>query len=342
VPNDIVSRAIDAVCAGDHLTADHASAVLSEIMEGRTDPIQTGAFLIALRAKGETVPELVGLARTMRGLAAPVATSRHDLVDTCGTGGGPSTFNISTTAAFVAAGAGCAVAKHGNRSNTSKCGSADLLEALGVNVEIEPEQVGRCIDEIGFGFMFAPKHHAAMAHVIPARKALGVRTIFNFLGPLTNPAGANRQLLGVADRHYQETIAEALVTLGSVRALVVSAEDGLDELSLSSRTRVIEVADGRTAEWFVEPSQFGLAPAELETVAGGTPEENAAVSRSVLAGDPGPHRDLVLLNAAAAIYVGGLAPDLEQGIAKATESIDSGAAADVLERLKAATAAPAL
>ena len=235
MPNDVVSRAIDAVCAGDHLTADHAGAVLAEIMEGRTDPVQTGAFLIALRAKGETVPELVGLARTMRSLAAPVASARPDLVDTAGTGGGPSTFNVSTTAALVAAGAGCAVAKHGNRSNTSKSGSADLLEALGVNVDLEPEQVGRCIDEIGFGFMFAPKHHAAMAHVIPARKALGVRTIFNFLGPLTNPAAANRQLLGVADRHYQETIAEALVSLGSVRALVVSAEDGLDELSLSSR-----------------------------------------------------------------------------------------------------------
>jgi anthranilate phosphoribosyltransferase len=342
MPNDIVSRAIDAACAGDHLTADHASAVLGEIMEGRTDPIQTGAFLIALRAKGETVPELVGLARTMRGLAAPVASKRHDLVDTCGTGGGPSTFNISTTAAFVAAGAGCAIAKHGNRSNTSKCGSADLLEALGVSVEVEPDQVGRCIDEIGFGFMFAPKHHAAMAHVVPARKALGVRTIFNFLGPLTNPAGANRQLLGVADRHYQETIAEALVTLGSIRALVVSAEDGLDELSLSSRTRVIEVADGRTAEWFVEPGQFGLAPVDLASVAGGTPEENAAVSRAVLAGEPGPARDLVLLNAAAAVYVGGLATDLEQGIAKATEAIDSGAAADVLERLKAATATSAV
>jgi anthranilate phosphoribosyltransferase len=342
MPNDVVSRAIDAVCAGDHLTADHASAVLSEIMEGRTDPVQTGAFLIALRAKGETVPELVGLARTMRGLAAPVATRRHDLVDTCGTGGGPSTFNISTTAAFIAAAAGCAIAKHGNRSNTSKCGSADLLEALGVNVEIDPEQVGHCIDEVGFGFMFAPRHHAAMKHVIPARKALGVRTIFNFLGPLTNPAGANRQLLGVADRHYQETIAEALVTLGSVRALVVSAEDGLDELSLSARTRVIEVADGRTAEWFIEPGRFGLAPATLDSVAGGTPEENAAITRSVLAGEPGPHRDLVVLNAAAAIYVGGIAPDLDQGIAKATEAIDSGAAADVLERLKAATATSAV
>jgi anthranilate phosphoribosyltransferase len=342
MPNDVVSRAIDAVCAGDHLTADHASAVLSEIMEGRADPVQTGAFLIALRAKGETVPEVVGLARTMRGLATPVRTEREDLIDTCGTGGGPSTFNISTTAALVAAGAGCAVAKHGNHSNSSKSGSATVLEALGVNIEIGPEQVGRCIDEVGFGFMFAPRHHAAMKHVVPARKALGVRTIFNFLGPLTNPAGANRQLLGVADRHYQETLAEALIGLGSERALVVSAEDGLDELSLSARTRVIEVADGRTAEWFVEPDQFGLAPAELGSVGGGTPEENAAISRQVLAGEPGPHRDLVLLNAAAALYVGGLAPDLEQGVTKAAGAIDSGAAANVLERLVTATAAPSV
>jgi anthranilate phosphoribosyltransferase len=340
MPNDVVSRAIDAVCGGDHLTADHASAVLSEIMEGRADPIQTGAFLIALRAKGETVPELVGLARTMRGLATPVATARADLVDTCGTGGGPSTFNISTTAALVAAGAGCAVAKHGNRSYTTKSGTADVLEALGVEIELEPEQVGRSIDEVGFGFMFAPRYHAAMKHVVPARKALGVRTIFNFLGPLTNPAGAKRQLLGIADRHYQETMAEALVGLGSERALVVAAEDGLDELSLSSRTRVIEVLDGRTAEWFVEPGQFGLAPVELASVAGGTPEENAAVTRAVLAGEPGPHRDLVVLNAAAAIYVGGLAADLEEGVGKATGSIDSGAAADVLGRLIAATSAP--
>jgi anthranilate phosphoribosyltransferase len=341
MPNDVVSRAIDAVCAGDHLTADHASAVLTEIMEGRTDPIQTGAFLIALRAKGETVPELVGLARTMRSLAAPVRSSRTELVDTAGTGGGPSTFNVSTTAALVAAGAGCAVAKHGNRSNTSKCGSADLLEALGVDVEIEPDEVGRHIDEIGFGFMFAPRHHAAMAHVGSARAALGVRTIFNFLGPLTNPAGADRQLLGVADRRYQETIAEALVRLGSVRALVVSAEDGLDELSISSPTRVIEVADGRTSEWYAEAAQFGLAPAELGDVAGGTPAENAAAVRAVLAGESGPKRDLTLLNAAAAIYVGGLAADLSEGVEKAAEAIDSGAAAGVLERLVAATVPPA-
>ena len=338
MPNDVVTRAIDAVCRGDHLTADHASAVLAEIMEGRTDPVQTGAFLIALRAKGETVPELVGLARTMRALAAHVSAQRADLVDTAGTGGGPSTFNVSTTAALVAAGAGCAVAKHGNRSNTSRCGSADLLEALGVNIDLGPEAVARCIDEVGFGFMFAPRHHAAMAHVIPVRKELGVRTIFNFLGPLTNPAGAERQLLGVSDRHYQETIAEALVGLGSARAMVVAAEDGVDELSISARTRVIEVDEGATSEWFVEPGEFGLAVAELEEVAGGTPEENAAASRAVLEGEGGPRRDLVLLNAGAAIYVGGLAADLGEGIERAATAIDSGAARQVLDRLIATTA----
>lgn len=342
MPNDVVSRAIDRACDGSDLTVSHASAVLKEIMEERTDPIQAGAFLIALRAKGESASELAGLAETMRGLATPVPTAREDLIDTCGTGGGPSTFNVSTTAALVAAGAGCAIAKHGNRSSTSKSGSADLLEALGVNIEIEPEQVGRCIDEVGFGFMFAPRHHAAMAHFVSVRKALGVRTIFNFLGPLTNPAGANRQLLGIADRRRQEAMADALVSLGSDWALVVSAEGGLDEISLGGLTRVIEVRDGRTEEWYVEPDQFGLAPADLKSVAGGTPAENAAVTRAVLAGEPGPHRDLVLLNAAAAIYVGGLAPDLEQGVAKATEAVDSGAAANVLERLIAATAVPAV
>jgi anthranilate phosphoribosyltransferase len=337
MPNDVVTRAIDAVCKGDHLTADHAAAVLAEIMEGRTDEVQTGAFLIALRAKGETVPELVGLARTMRSLAAAVETSRDDLVDTAGTGGGPSTFNVSTTAALVAAAAGCAVAKHGNRSN-SPCGSAELLEALGVDIELSPEQVGRCIDELGFGFMFAPRHHAAMAHVVPVRKALGVRTIFNFLGPLTNPAGAERQLLGVSDRHYQETIAEALVALGCVRAMVVTAEDGVDELSTSARTRVIEVADGRTEEWFAEPGEFGLGRAELEDVAGGDPEENAAAARAVLAGEEGPRRDLVLLNAGAAIYVGGLAADLGDGVERARAAIDGGAARELLDRLIATTA----
>jgi anthranilate phosphoribosyltransferase len=339
-PNDILTRAIDAVCAGDHLTADHAAAVLAEVMEGRSSEVQTAAFLIALRAKGETVPELVGLARTMRQLAAAVRPERHDLVDTAGTGGGPSTFNVSTTAALVAAGAGCAVAKHGNRSSTSRCGSADLLEALGINIDLAPEQVARCIDEVGFGFMFAPKHHAAMAHVVPVRKALAVRTIFNFLGPLTNPAGAERQLLGVSDRHYQETIAEALVGLGTVRAMVVAGDDGVDELSITGRTRVVEVLDGGTEEWFVEPGELGLSAAELSDVAGGSPEENAAASLAVLEGEAGPRRDLVLLNAGAAIYVGGRAESLAEGVRKAAESIDSGAARELLDRLVAATAEP--
>ena len=338
MPNEIVTRAIDAVCAGDHLTTDHAAAVLAEIMEGRTNDLQTGAFLIALRAKGETVPELVGLARTMRALADSVEIDRADLVDTAGTGGGPTTFNISTAAALVAAGAGCAVAKHGNRSSTSRSGSADVLEAFGVNIDLGPDQVVRCIDEVGFGFMFAPRHHSAMAHVAPARKELGVRTIFNFLGPLTNPAGATRQLLGVSDRRYQETIAEALVGLGAESALVVSAEDGLDELSISGPTRVIEVREGGTEEWFVRPGEVGLAEESLDQIAGGDPERSAATIRSVFEGKEGPARDVVLLNAGAAIYVGGEAADLGSGVERAGEAIDSGAASKVLERLVERTA----
>ena len=341
MPNEILSRAIDAVCGGEHLTADHASAVLSEVMEGRSSEVQTAAFLIALRAKGETVPELVGLARTMRSLATPVETSREDLVDTAGTGGGPSTFNVSTTAALIAAGAGCAVAKHGNRSNTSRSGSADLLEALGVRIDLEPGQVGRCIEEVGFGFMFAPRHHSAMAHVIPVRKELAVHTIFNFLGPLTNPAGARRQLLGVSNRRYQETIAEALGGLGTERALVVSAEDGLDELSIHSPTRVIEVSGGRTEERWVSPEDVGLASGSLEDVAGGSPEDNAAATREILSGAAGPRRDLALLNAGAAIYAGGGAENLESGVTKAAEAVDSGAAARVLDRLVEMTRAAA-
>jgi len=333
MPNDIVTRAIDALCSDTHLTADHASAVLDEIMEGRTSEVQTGAFLVALRAKGETVAELVGLARTMRRLAAPVEVGRDDLVDTAGTGGGPLTFNISTTAALVAAGAGCAIAKHGNRSSTSRSGSADLLEALGVRIDVDPPAVARCIDEVGFGFMFAPRHHAAMKHVVPVRNELAVRTIFNFLGPLTNPAGARRQLLGVSDSRYQETIAEALVGLGCERALVVRADDGVDEIGLAGRTRVIEVMDRRTEEWFVEPQDLGLDLADPDEVTGGTPEENAATVTRILAGENGPPRDVVLLNAGAAIAVGGLASDLAAGVEVARESIDSGSARDVLGRL---------
>lgn len=333
MPNDLLTRAIDELCAGTHLTADHTSAALSEIMQGRAGEVQTGAFLIALRAKGETVAELVGLARTMRNLAAHVDVSRDDLVDTAGTGGGPTTFNISTTAALIAAGAGCAVAKHGNRSATSSCGSADLLEALGVQIELTPEQVATCIDEIGFGFMFAPKHHQAMAHVIPVRKELAVRTIFNLLGPLTNPAGARRQLLGVSDRTFQETIAEALLSLGCDHAMVVSADDGLDELSIADRTRVVEVADGRTDEWFVEAEDLGLGIAPLETIAGGDSDENAGVTQSILDGEQGPQRDVALLNAGAAIFVGGSAVNLGDGVEQARQAVDSGAAADVLARL---------
>jgi anthranilate phosphoribosyltransferase len=338
MPNEIVTRAIDAICAGDHLTSDHAAAVLAEIMEGRASEVQTGAFLIALRAKGETVPELVGLARTMRSLADSVEVDRADLVDTAGTGGGPTTFNISTAAALVAAGAGCAVAKHGNRSSTSRSGSADALEALGVNIELGPDEVARCIGEVGFGFMFAPRHHAAMRNVVPARQALGVRTIFNFLGPLTNPAGATRQLLGVSDRRYQETIAEALVGLGAESALVVSAEDGLDELSIAARTRVIEVKEGGTEEWFVSPGEVGLAEGSLEGIAGGEPSDSAAAILSVFEGGEGPARDVVLLNAAAAIYVGGEAEDLGAGVERAADAIDSGRAGKVLERLVERTA----
>jgi anthranilate phosphoribosyltransferase len=333
MPNDVITRGIDSVCSGTHLSADHASAVLEEIMEGRASEVQTGAFLVALRAKGETVAELVGLARTMRRLAAEVHAGRDDLVDTAGTGGGPSTFNISTAAALVAAGAGCAVAKHGNRSSTSRCGSADVLEALGVTIELGPADVAACIAETGFGFMFAPRYHAAMKHVVPVRKELAVRTIFNLLGPLTNPAGAGRQLLGVSDPTYQETIAEALVGLGCDRALVVRAADGVDEISVADATRVVEVADGGTREWFVRPEELGFELVEIERIAGGTPEQNAATVERVLAGEEGPARDVVLLNAGAAIQVGGGADDLRGGVEQARKSLDAGAARDVLERL---------
>jgi anthranilate phosphoribosyltransferase len=335
MPNDILTRAIDELCDGTHLTADHTSAALAEIMEGRASEVQTAAFLIALRAKGETVSELVGLARTMRSLAAHVEIDGRGLVDTAGTGGGPTTFNISTTAALIAAGAGCSVAKHGNRSATSRSGSADVLEALGVDIELSPAEVATCIEEVGFGFMFAPKHHKAMAHVVPVRKELAVRTIFNFLGPLTNPAGASAHLLGVSDRTYQEIIAEALVQLGCTRALVVSADDGIDELSLASQNRVIEVADGRTEEWFVEAAGIGLEPAPLDAIPGGEPADNAEVVRAVLDGEAGPARDVSILNAGAAIYVAGGAADLAQGTEKAAQAIDSGSARDVLQRLVA-------
>ena len=338
MPNEILTRAIDAVASGNHLTADHTAAVLSEIMEGRASEVQTGAFLIALRTKGETVPELVGLARTMRELATPVITERLNLVDTAGTGGGPSTFNVSTTAALVAAGAGCAMAKHGNRSSTSKSGSADLLEALGVNIELDAAGVGASIDEVGFGFMFAPRHHLATSHVMPVRKELAVRTVFNFLGPLTNPAGARRQVIGVADRTFQESIAEALVTLGAERALVVSGDDGLDEISISGPTRVIRVDEGKPEALIVTPEDFGMEPASLEDVVGGTPQENAVATLAVFDGERSARRDLVLLTAAAAIYTSGMVDDLAAGVVAAADSIDSSSASRLLAHLVSFTA----
>src|SRR5437762_664686 len=237
MPNPVMTRAVEALASGRHMSADHASAVLHEVMEGRSSEVETAAFLIALRTKGETVDEVEGLAVTMRELAVPVKIDRAPLVDTAGTGGGAPTFNVSTTAAFVAAGAGCAVAKHGNRSATGRSGSADVLEALGARIDLEPDAVASCIDEVGFGFMFAPHHHQAMRHVVPVRRELGVRTIFNFLGPLTNPAGATRQVIGVSDPGYIETIAAALRSLGGRTALVVSSEDGLDEISVSGAPR---------------------------------------------------------------------------------------------------------
>jgi anthranilate phosphoribosyltransferase len=330
VSNPVLTDAIDRLANGQDLSADEAARVLREIMEGNATEAEIAGFLIGLRSKGETVQEIVGLAATMRELALPVRV-KGDLVDTAGTGGGRPTFNVSTTAAFIAAGAGCRVAKHGNRSATSQCGSADVLEALGARIDLEPDAVAACIEEVGFGFMFAPKHHSATRHVVPVRKALGVRTIFNFLGPLTNPAGARRQVIGVSDPAKLETLALALAELGAESALVVSSADGLDEFSVSGTTRVVELRDGSLTTYDVSPDELGLEAAGDGAVAAGTPELNARVLRDVLAGEPGTERSLAVLNAAAAIYVGGLAESLPAGVRLAEASIDEGAATRVLE-----------
>jgi len=331
MPEPVLTEAIDKVADGQDLSVDQAAAVLREIMEGRASEVQTAAFLIALRAKGETVAEVAGLARTMRELAVPVRVN-GDIVDTAGTGGGRSTFNVSTTAAFVAAGAGCRVAKHGGRSNTSQCGSADVLEALGARIDPPPDEVAACVKEVGFGFMFAPAHHGAMKHVVPVRRELAVRTAFNLLGPLTNPAGARRQVIGVSEPRFLETVAGALGELGTERALVVSSEDGFDEFSASGETRVVEVDAGSLRSYVVTPEDVGLVRAADGAVGAGTPDENAAVLRSVLDGTQGTERSLTVMNAGAAIYAAGAAPDLETGARRAEESIDGGAARDVLKR----------
>jgi anthranilate phosphoribosyltransferase len=327
----MLTAAIDALASGRDLTSEEAGGVLAEIMAGNASETQIAAFLIALRTKGETVAELAGLAHTMRRLATPVPCARDDLVDTAGTGGGRPTFNVSTTAALIAAGAGCALAKHGNRSATGLCGSADVLEALGARIDLAPAAVARCIDEVGFGFMFAPAHHQATRFVVPVRKELAVRTIFNFLGPLTNPAGARRQLIGVSDRGFLETIAGALALLGVDRALVVSSEDGLDEMSTSSPTEVVEVNGEEIRRYTVAAAEVGLAQASYEAVAGGPPDANAAVTRAILAGDSGPARDLAVLNAGAAIYAAGRAASVIDGVGAAQAAIDDGSAARTLE-----------
>jgi anthranilate phosphoribosyltransferase len=338
LPNPVITKALDALASRRDLDADQTAAVLAEIMAGNASQVETAGVLIALRTKGETVEELVGLATTMRAFATPVKTGREgELIDTAGTGGGRPTFNVSTTAALIAAGAGCAVAKHGNRSATGLSGSADVLEALDVRIDLKPEQVARCIAEVGFGFMFAPAHHGATRFVVPVRAELAVRTIFNFLGPLTNPAGATRQLIGVSDPAFLETIAGALAQLGASKALVVSSADGLDEMSTSGTTRVVEVDEGRLRAYDLAPEDVGLTRVEPGAIGGGTPDVNAAVTRRIFAGEHGAERDLAALNAGAAIYVSGRVDSLEEGVRAAEAALDDGRAAAALEALSTLT-----
>jgi anthranilate phosphoribosyltransferase len=344
--NAILTRAIDALASRRDLSADETAGVLAEIMHGEVSETQIAAFLIALRTKGETVDEIVGLASTMRALAVPVPTAREDLLDTAGTGGGRRTFNVSTTAALIAAGAGCAVAKHGNRSATSSSGSADVLEALGARIDLRPDGVARCIGEAGFGFMFAPAHHQATRFVVPVRRDLAVRTIFNLLGPLTNPAGASRQLIGVSDVSFLETIAGALARLGVDRALVVCGEDGLDEVSVAAATKVVEVNGEELRSYALAPGEAGVDPVESDALsrdcAGGTPEQNAAVTRAILAGEDdgegaSTRMSLALINAGAAIYAAGGAGSIAEGVDAAREAIAGGSAAAALERYVSAS-----
>lgn len=329
-----IQEAIATVVEGRDLARDEAVQVMELLMGGECTPSQIAGLLVALRMKGETADEITGFVTAMRALSTKVQTKRAPLVDTCGTGGDQSgTFNISTTAAFVVAGAGLAVAKHGNRSASSQCGSADVLEQLGVNIEASPELVGQCIDDVGIGFLFARTLHGAMKHVGPTRMELKIRTVFNFLGPLTNPANAEAQVVGVFDAGRIEDLAQVLANLGTKRAFVVSGEDGLDEISLSAPTHVAEVKDGAVTRFQVTPADFGLDEAPREAILGGDAARNADILKDVLDGKPGPPRDIVLMNAAAAIVAGGLAEDWEGGMACARDSIDSGAAREKLDAL---------
>ncbi len=330
----MMKGAIAKVIEGQDLSRAEAEGVMGQIMAGEATPAQIGAFLTGLRMKGETIEEIVGCATAMRNAAVRVEPKRTDLIDTCGTGGdGAHTFNISTTTAFVVAGAGLGVAKHGNRSVSSKCGSADLLQALGVNLDITAQQVADCIDEVGIGFLFAPSLHPAMKYAIGPRREMGIRSIFNILGPLTNPANASTQIMGVFDGSLTEPLANVLREMGGKAAFVVHGADGLDELSTTGVNRVSSFSNGVVRTYELDPSDLGLPKATLADLAGGDPEENARLSRAVLAGERGPRRDVVLLNAAAALVVGGAAHDLHEGLARAVESISSGRSLRKLDSL---------
>lgn len=331
----MIREAIGKLVMGKSLDAEEAAQAMAEIMDGEATGAQIGAFATALRMKGESVEEITGLARVMRERATPVEHNRPAL-DTCGTGGdGAKSFNVSTTAAFVVAGAGVPVAKHGNRAMSSQCGSADVLEALGVRLELSPEQVAHCLHEVGIGFMFAPLFHPALKYAGPARREIGIRTVFNILGPLTNPARAEMQLLGVADETIARKMAEVLRLLGTRHAVVVHGMDGLDELTTTDTSLLIDVRPAGITEQKIHPEHFGLALAKPADLSGGTAEENAAHTRAVLNGEAGPRRDIVLLNAAAALYAAEVVNTLGEGIELARKSLDSGIARRKLDKLVA-------
>ncbi len=329
----MIRESIDTVVSGRSLTMEEASSVMREIMEGEATPAQLGAFLTALALKGETTQEITGMARVMRGMALRVEVD-GELVDTVGTGGdGKNTFNISTATAFVAAGAGLKVAKHGNRAASGSCGSADVLEALGVQIELSPVAVAQCINEVGVGFMFAPAFHPAMRHAGPVRREIGIRTVFNILGPLTNPAGAQTQLLGVAFPELGGIMAEVLGLLGSHHAMIVHGAGGLDEISLSGDTSVWEVRGGQVEEWTIRVEDTGLPETPIEAIRGGSKEENAATMLRLFQGEQGAVRDMVLLNSAGVLMVGDKAETIRQGVEMSAGIIDSGAALAKLDQM---------
>lgn len=329
-----MQQAVAQVIAGEDLSGAEMAEVMGLIMGGDATPAQIGGFLVGLRIKGETITEITEAARVMRDLAIPVQVHGPHLIDTCGTGGdGAHTFNISTAAAIVTAAAGAQVAKHGNRSVSSSSGSADVLEKLGVKIGLSADQVTQCINQLGIGFLFAPAHHGAMKHAIGPRRELGVRTIFNLLGPLTNPAGAKCQLIGVYDAALIEPMAHVLQRLGSERVMVVRGEEGLDEISLSGPTQVAELKEGKVSSYLLTAAQLGLPSAPLSSLVVTGVDESAEVIRRVLAGEPGPARDIVMANAGAAIYLAGLSETLVAGVKRAVEVVDSGAAGAKLAAL---------